>query len=137
LKNKKLQSARKKILHRKTLKSKRYLFLKEIVEENPDYIEALEVLGDLCTKSGDFEAGLAIDKRLAFLQPLEPIHYYNIACDCALMGKKEEALMYLNIAIILGYSDFRHLKEDPDLAGLRGDKRYEELISRISSRRIK
>ncbi|MGC9065715.1 MAG: TPR end-of-group domain-containing protein [Candidatus Ratteibacteria bacterium] len=137
MKNRKLRSTPAKNLRRKILKSERYHLLREIVEENPDYIEALGNLGDLHTKSGDFEAGLVIDRRLAFLQPLEPVHYYNIACDYALMGKKEEALMYLNIAIALGYSDFRHLKEDPDLAGLRGDKRYEKLISRISCRRIK
>lgn len=137
MKNKKSHTTRKKLLCGKTLNNQRYYFLNQILEENPDYIEALEIMGDLCTKSGDFETGFAIDMRLAFLQPLEAIHYYNLACDCALLGKKDEALMYLNIAIILGYSDFKHLNEDPDLASIREDERYEKLINGISCRRIK
>ncbi|MCM8764442.1 MAG: hypothetical protein NC830_03655, partial [Candidatus Omnitrophica bacterium] len=76
-------------------------------------------------------------RHLAFLQPFEPYHYYNLACDCALLGKKEKALLYLKISIILGYNDFKHLTEDPDLENLRGDARYDKLVRQISGGRIK
>lgn len=103
----------------------------------PDYIEALEMMGDLYTRSGALKEGFAIDRRLAFLQPFEPCHYYNLACDCALLGKKEEALLYLKISIMLGYNDFKHLNEDPDLENLRRDARYDKFVRQISARRIK
>ncbi|MCM8788627.1 MAG: hypothetical protein NC907_02425 [Candidatus Omnitrophica bacterium] len=124
-------------LLRKRLNDRRWKFLQQVLKMSPDYIEALEMMGDLCTRSGALEEGFAIDRHLAFLQPFEPYHYYNLACDCALLGKKEKALLYLKISIILGYNDFKHLTEDPDLENLRGDARYDKLVRQISGGRIK
>ena len=134
MKSKKISRPAKKFSRRR---KKEIEFLSQIVEKKPDYIEALELLSEIYTKSGDIESGIDIDRRLIFLQPFEPSHYYNLACDYALSGKKDKALLYLKIAIILGFNDFDYMNRDPDLACLKGDKEYERLIKRFSSRRIK
>lgn len=127
MKNSKV-AARKKILEQ---------FIHQVLLRKKDFVEALEILGDIYTRSGDFESGLTIDMFLIKLQPLNPVHYYNLACDYALIGDKEEAMAYLKIAVTVGFSDFEHLKEDPDLAKLRTDPQYEKFITGIFSRRIK
>lgn len=111
-------------------------FIHMLLSRKKDFVEALEILGDMYTKSGNIESSLAIDRMLVNLEPLEPVHYYNLACDYALIDKKEQSMVYLKIAIILGFSDFEYLKEDPDLASLRSDPEYEKLIKKIYSRRF-
>lgn len=134
MKNKKISHSTKKF----SVAGKKELdFLHQIIEKKPDYIEVLELLSEIYTKAGDIESGMDIDRRLIFLQPFEPSHYYNLACDYALSGKKDRALFYLKIAIILGFNDFDYMNRDPDLACLKGDTRYERLIKKFSSRRIK
>jgi len=134
LKSKKISRLAKKFSRRR---KKEIEFLSQIVEKKSDYIEALELLSEIYTKSGDIESGMDIDRRLIFLQPFEPSHYYNLACDYALSGKKDKALFYLKVAIILGFNDFDYMNRDPDLACLKGDTGYEWLIKKFSSRRIK
>ncbi|MCM8758752.1 MAG: hypothetical protein NC906_03145 [Candidatus Omnitrophica bacterium] len=112
-------------------------FICQVLSRKKDFVEALEILGDIYTRSGDIESALDIDTILTKLQPLNPVHYYNLACDYALVGKHQKAIFYLNIAVTLGFSDFKHLKKDPDLAKLRTDPQYEKVIKGICTRRIK
>lgn len=115
----------------------RITFLKQVLSKKKDYTEALSLLGDLYTRSGRIRSGYKIDRQLVYLQPVEPFHYYNLACDCALLGKKDEAMMYLEIAIILGFDDFEHISKDPDLECIRKEPGYEKVVREVFSRRIK
>lgn len=54
---------------------------------------------------------------------------YNIACGYALAGKKDHALDWLEIAVEGGYQRFDHLRKDPDLDSLRGERRYKKLLA--------
>jgi len=119
------------------VRNKEYVFLKQVLSRKNDHIEALEILGDLYTRSGYVESGYAVDKHLVHFQPFNPVHYYNLACDCALLGRKDEAIIYLKIAVILGFDDLNHIRKDPDLASLRGNQKYEKFIREISSGRVK
>ncbi len=114
-----------------------YIFLQDVISKKSDCVEALEILGDIYSQSGELESACQIDKRLIDIQPLQPYHYYNLACDYALMGKKKEAFLYLKIAITLGFDDFQLIKEDPDLASLKGNPSYEKLIRKIKTGRVK
>ena len=53
---------------------------------------------------------------------------YNLACAHALNGDPDHALEALDRAIAGGYGDADHMREDHDLASLRGLRRFDELV---------
>ncbi|KAK9918691.1 hypothetical protein WJX75_006025 [Coccomyxa subellipsoidea] len=57
---------------------------------------------------------------------------YNIACCQSRLGQVEAGLMSLAGALGAGYEDYQQLREDPDLEAVRGDKRFEVLISKFN-----
>lgn len=102
-------------------------FFEGLVRKNPDFVDALIPLAEMYTRKGLYEKGLEIDKRLAELRKNDPIVHYNLACSFALLEKTDEALMALEQAISLGYSDFEHMKRDRDLKNLHGHPRFTAL----------
>jgi tetratricopeptide (TPR) repeat protein len=104
-------------------------FFEQLIKENPDYTEALIPLGDSYTKMGLYEKGLLIDLRLAKLLPYDPTVFYNLACSYSLLGKTDDSICALENAINLGYNDFEHMENDPDLENLRSDNRYQKIIA--------
>ncbi|MCU0254926.1 MAG: serine/threonine-protein kinase [Acidobacteria bacterium] len=56
------------------------------------------------------------------------ISSYNLACWTALQGKRTEALDHLARAIEGGYPEADSMAQDPDLAPLRDDPRFEALL---------
>ncbi|MBL7197009.1 MAG: hypothetical protein ISS47_02805 [Candidatus Omnitrophica bacterium] len=105
-------------------------FYEKILKERPNFIEALKVLAELYTKSGKYEEGLQLDKKLIELLPYNHIVYYNLACSYSLIGDIDNSLKSIKKAIELGYNDFNYMNKDPDLANLRVDKRFEEILSK-------
>src|SRR2546428_13766585 len=96
-------------------------FFEGIAQRDPDYIEALQILGDAYTKTGQWEKGLQIDQRLAKLSPENPLVFYNLACSYSLLKHLDEAFAALTQAVTLGYKDAKWLNNDPDLENLRKD----------------
>ena len=92
----------------------------------------LAELGELYTRAGEYEKGLALDRRLIELAPESPIVHYNLACSLALLDQPDGAFEALEKAVQLGYRDLAHLRRDPDLASLRTDPRFVELVKRLS-----
>ena len=107
-------------------------FMEELLETDPCNEEALMVLGHSYTRRGEFEKGLAIDRRLARLRPSDPTVYYNLACSFSLLQQTEDGLAALEKAITLGYRDLGHMLKDPDLTNLREDQRFRPLVSRLT-----
>ena len=102
-------------------------FFEGVTKRDPDFIDALQILGDAYTKTGQWEKGLLIDKRLARLCPDNPLVFYNLACSYSLMSRLDSAFAALKKAVKLGYADAKWLTKDPDLANLRKDSRFEAL----------
>lgn len=94
-------------------------FFEGLVQRDPDYLEALQLLGECYTKQGQWKKALKVDQRLAQLCPDAPMVRYNLACSYSLLNKLPEALVALKQAIDLGFNDFGWLSQDPDLANLR------------------
>jgi tetratricopeptide (TPR) repeat protein len=109
-------------------------FFEGIAHHDPDFIEALQILGDAYTKTGQWEKGLKIDERLARLCPDNSLVFYNLACSYSLLKQVEEALGALREAVKLGYSDARWLTKDPDLDNLRRDDRFEKIRDDLSKK---
>ena len=97
----------------------------------PDNVEALVALGAIYTKEGRFERGLEVDLRLVRMRPRESLFHYNLACSHSLLGHLDPAFAALQRAVQLGYDNSEHLEGDVDLANLRGDVRYTEILRRI------
>jgi tetratricopeptide (TPR) repeat protein len=107
-------------------------FFEGVTKRDPGFIEALQILGDAYTKTGRWEKGLKIDKRLARLCPDNPLVFYNLACSYSVMNRLDEAFAALNKALKLGYHDAKWLSSDPDLANLRQDERFERIRENLS-----
>lgn len=54
--------------------------------------------------------------------------WYNLACVQAMAGKTDHAINALKSAMVHGFDDIDHIRHDDDLAPLRGDIRFEELL---------
>lgn len=108
-------------------------FIEGVVRRDPEYVEALQILGDDYTKRGKLEEGLKVDEQLARLRPQDPTVLYNLACSHSLTGQVEEALAALQRAIAAGYDDFKWMSQDPDLNALRQHPLFEQLRAKLKA----
>jgi len=106
-------------------------FIEGLVRRDPDYVDALQLLGDHYTQRGRFTEGLHVDERLARLEPGNPLVFYNLACSYSLTDEFDRAVFALHQAIELGYRDFKWLAKDPDLKKLRVHPLFQELKEKI------
>ncbi len=105
-------------------------FYERLVQDKPDYVDALTLLAQAYTQRKQYRKGLRVDQQLARLCPTDPVVYYNLACSYALLGFRLKALTSLKKAVALGYQDFRFMKHDPDLASLHQDEAFLKLFRR-------
>lgn len=106
-------------------------FLEGVVRRDPDYVDALQLLGDHYTQRGLYAEGLKVDERLAQLEPRDPSVFYNLACSYTRADQFDRAAAALQRAFELGYRDFKWLQRDPDLRKLRRHPLYRELAETI------
>lgn len=111
-------------------------FLEGVIQRDPQYVEALQVLGDNYTRRGRFERGLRIDEELARLRPDDPTVLYNLACSYALLSKFEAAVATLSRAIDQGYDDFKWLMRDPDLKQVRAHAQFRLIQERVQQAKL-
>ncbi len=108
-------------------------FIAGVVRRAPDYVEALQVLGDDYTRRGKFTDGLNVDEQLARLRPADPLTHYNLACSYSLTEQFEAAVLALERALDLGYRDVKWMSRDPDLKKLRRHPLYQKIRARIKA----
>ena len=106
-------------------------FLEGLVQRDPEYVDALQLLGDDYTRRGHFEEGLRMDERLVRLRPEDPLVLYNLACSYSLTGHCDQAAETLKQALERGYEDLKWLAKDPDLDNLRKHPRWQEVKARL------
>jgi len=112
-------------------------FYERILSESPKFVEALVALGNLYTRAGFYEKGLAIDEQLIKLRPKEAIIFYNLACSHSLLKNLDAAFKSLTKAVRLGYRDWKFISADPDLENLRHDQRFPELLEKLKTKKEK
>jgi len=132
-------SARSKKLSRKELRDLdvKIAFLEGIIQRDPEYIEALQILGDHYTQRGKFDHSLKVDERLSRLEPRNPLVFYNLACSYSLNSDFDLAAAALERALTLGYRDFKWLAKDPDLRRLRKHPVYRTIEDKIRRMKVK
>ncbi len=129
------QSSAKKILTRQEQQNLdvEIGFIEGVIRRDPQYVEALQILGDAYTKRGKFAEGLQVDEQLARLRPDDSHVQYNLACSYALTEQFDAAVLALENALGLGYDDFKLLARDPDLAKLRKHPLFKKIRAQIRS----
>ncbi|HEV2911884.1 MAG TPA: tetratricopeptide repeat protein [Pyrinomonadaceae bacterium] len=83
---------------------------------------ALHNLGRYAQAVEAYQKAMAINKN-------NLLAMYNLACSYARMNDKDKAFEWLNKAYTAGYPQFEALKTDPDLASLRDDPRFPQLVA--------
>ena len=78
---------------------------------------------------GERQQGLEWALRAIELEPHEPVVLYNVAGIYALSGEAENALDCLERAMGGGFGRKEWLAQDTDFESLRGDPRFEKLIT--------
>lgn len=112
-------------------------FIEGIIRRDPNYVDALQLLGDHYTQRGRFVEGLKVDERLARLEPQNPLVFYNLACSYSLTDEFDRAALALEKALSLGYRDFGWLAKDPDLRKLRAQPVFDEIKAKIRQLKTK
>ena len=112
-------------------------FLEGVIRRDPQYVEALQLLGDNYTQRGKFENGLKVDEQLSQLEPRNPLVFYNLACSYSLTGQVDAAASALDKALALGYRDFKWLAEDPDLHDLRKQPVYRRIRAKLRLMKVR
>jgi tetratricopeptide (TPR) repeat protein len=110
-------------------------FIEGLIRRDPNYVDALQLLGDHYTQRGRYTEGLQVDERLARLDPENALVFYNLACSYSLTDQFDRAALALGKALDLGYRDFSWLARDPDLKKFRQQPAYDEIKAKI--RRLK
>jgi len=112
-------------------------FLEGLIRRDPDYVDALQLLGDHYTHRGRYLDGLKVDECLARLEPRNALVFYNLACSYTLTEHFDRAVLALEKALNLGYRDFNWLAKDPDLRKLRQQPLYRNIQAKIRRMKIK
>jgi tetratricopeptide (TPR) repeat protein len=112
-------------------------FMEGLVRRDPDYVDALQLLGDHYTQRGRFTEGLKVDERLARLDPENALVFYNLACSYSLTDQFDRTMLALEKALSLGYRDFTWLAKDPDLKKFRQQPAYDEIRAKIRRMKVK
>ena len=108
-------------------------FFEAIHSRVPSYVDVIELLGGLYTKTGRIADGLRMDRKLVRLQPDNSTAHYNLACRLALCKRRADALRALRKAITLGYTDRDWMLKDPDLECLKNDPDFKKLLSQVKA----
>ena len=63
------------------------------------------------------------------LDPGSAVAYYNLACVHSRLGRPANAIECLKTAVRKGYGNFRQMVRDPDLAAIRSEEQYKQLVA--------
>ena len=93
-----------------------------------------EALGIVALRLRDLDRAILELERAISLEPANSTSRYNLACALALAGRVEAALEALEGAVVAGYSNAEHTRQDLDLESLRDHLEFELLLERMSKR---
>lgn len=81
--------------------------------------------------SGQYERALLVLRVAEKMRPEDPRVWWGLARAHARLGEKDDALRWLERLVDGGVVGAATLRQDPHLAPLRGDERFESLLSRL------
>jgi serine/threonine protein kinase/Tfp pilus assembly protein PilF len=98
---------------------------------HPDDARALYTGAIAWCRLGEPGRGVEWARRALAIEPDDHNTLYNVACVYALAAKADEALRCLEGAVRHGTGHRNWVENDPDLASLHGDPRFQALLARL------
>lgn len=95
---------------------------------NPDDARAATMRAVSLCRVGRADEGLLWAERAVAIDPEDAGIRYNAACLYALAGERDRAITMLRSAIEAGFGNLDWIRNDPDLASLRGNPELEALL---------
>jgi len=86
-------------------------------------------LGTSLQAAGQLDAAIAAAKHATEFQEVRSDALFNIACAYALQGHADDAIRSLEQAVGAGFKAKWALRNDPDLASVRHDPRFQKLVA--------
>ncbi|HKA36111.1 MAG TPA: tetratricopeptide repeat protein [Thermoanaerobaculia bacterium] len=106
--------------------------LRKAVEAGEDSPATRRSLGEALLSSGKpAEAAVELEKSLKMGMKAPPA-IYNLACAYALSGRKDDAFARLSEVASTGWLTSAQLESDDDLASLKSDPRYADLVAKLA-----
>lgn len=100
-----------------------------VVEANPVNAEFWLQLANAAYEGKDYRRSIAAYEKVIELGGGFPSNAaYNIACDYALLGEKEQAFKWLQKAFDMGFRNLAHAAVDTDLQSLHDDPRFNKIV---------
>lgn len=100
----------------------------------PEAVQVLSRLGELAAVEGRLDAARLYYGRIESQRGDNPFIAYQLARIEAQSGQMDTALLWLERSLQRGYRDFGALMADEELAPLRADGRFENLLQRYFPR---
>ncbi len=107
--------------------------LEKHLEWNPDDARALHLGAGSLVVLGEKERAKRWLKRALEMEPDDSVLLYNVACVFATMGEVEESIGFLARAVEHGTVNAAWMRNDNDLASLRGDARFQALLKQLEA----
>ena len=89
--------------------------------QNPDDSRGRMLHAVALAEKGRKDEALSEGDKALEISPDDPLILYNCACLYARLGESQRAITALRQGIANGYEDFGWMRNDPDLASLRGN----------------
>ena len=106
---------------------------RDALARDPQRAEGYNGVGVTYYARGDLDEALAWYKRSLEADPRFGDAFYNLACVYALQRHKALAFRYLRMAALNRYSEREQMEKDPDLASLRGDPQWAEILEQMGT----
>ena len=95
----------------------------------PDDQRAIYLGAVALARQGRKKEALEWAARAEALDPQDAVALYNLACVACVCGDVDKGLRYLESAITHGYPHLSWIENDADLAALRADPRFGEVVA--------
>jgi len=111
-------------------------FCNNTFSQLPAYGSALKTADSLYRLKTYEQAAIAYSKASALIAHSNPSDIYNEACAWALANEPDSALKKLNTIVGINYFNYNQLATDADLVSLRKDKRWKQMMNRITKTKL-
>jgi TolB-like protein/Flp pilus assembly protein TadD len=98
---------------------------------NPDDARAYHLGAGTLVVLGDIDRAKEWLHRAIEIDPDDPIVQYNVACNLATLCEIDDSIRYLKRVVNAGTISAAWIRNDEDLANLRGDPRFEKLLQTL------
>ncbi|HKY97557.1 MAG TPA: protein kinase [Gemmatimonadaceae bacterium] len=101
------------------------------LELNPDDARAANLAAGVFASLGEEENAIKYGERSLAIDPEDPMLLYNVACMYSSLGRTDQAIACLERSVDKGFGHREWIDNDPDLAPLRNNPRYQAIVDAI------